>query len=95
MTNESLEVGQRILIVDDDPGILRAVARILGRGHQVTCAASGGDATPQTAALSGLHCPNPSPYSNPPRNFRNLSTSSCNSRAMGSQAQRSSWAGNQ
>lgn len=31
----------RILIVDDDPGILRAVGRILGRRHQVAVAASG------------------------------------------------------
>jgi sigma-B regulation protein RsbU (phosphoserine phosphatase) len=30
--------------VDDDPGILRAVARVLGRGHHVTCVASGAEA---------------------------------------------------
>jgi sigma-B regulation protein RsbU (phosphoserine phosphatase) len=41
---EPLDEGERILIVDDDPGILRAVARVLGRGRQVTCAASGGAA---------------------------------------------------
>jgi sigma-B regulation protein RsbU (phosphoserine phosphatase) len=35
---------ERILIVDDDPGILRAVSRVLGRGHQVACAASGAEA---------------------------------------------------
>jgi sigma-B regulation protein RsbU (phosphoserine phosphatase) len=33
--------GARILIVDDDPGILRAVSRILGRRHQVVSAGSG------------------------------------------------------
>ena len=33
--------GASILIVDDDPGILRAVSRILGRRHHVVCAASG------------------------------------------------------
>ena len=37
----------RILIVDDDPGILRAVARILGRGHQVATALNGLDAVRQ------------------------------------------------
>ena len=29
--------GARILIVDDDPGILRAVSRIMGRRHHVVC----------------------------------------------------------
>ena len=33
--------GARILIIDDDPGIVRAIARILGRRHQVVTAASG------------------------------------------------------
>ena len=33
--------GARILIVDDDPGILRAVSRILGRRHQVVCGGIG------------------------------------------------------
>ncbi len=33
--------GARILVVDDDPGILHAVSRILGRRHHVTCVASG------------------------------------------------------
>ncbi len=33
--------GARILIVDDDPGILHAVGRILGRRHQVATASSG------------------------------------------------------
>src|SRR6059058_2860058 len=36
--------GATILIVDDDPGILRAVSRVLGRRHKVTCAATGGEA---------------------------------------------------
>ena len=31
----------RILVVDDDPGILHAVSRILGRRHHVTCVATG------------------------------------------------------
>jgi len=33
--------GARILVVDDDPGILHAVSRILGRRHHVTCVATG------------------------------------------------------
>jgi sigma-B regulation protein RsbU (phosphoserine phosphatase) len=33
--------GARILVVDDDPGILHALSRILGRRHHVTCVASG------------------------------------------------------
>jgi sigma-B regulation protein RsbU (phosphoserine phosphatase) len=33
--------GDRILVVDDDQGILRAVSRILGRKHQVVCVGSG------------------------------------------------------
>ena len=33
--------GARILVVDDDPGILHALSRILGRRHKVTCVASG------------------------------------------------------
>ena len=33
--------GARILVVDDDPGILRAVSRVLGRRHHVACAATG------------------------------------------------------
>jgi sigma-B regulation protein RsbU (phosphoserine phosphatase) len=36
--------GARILVVDDDPGILRAVSRVLGRGHHVTCVATGTEA---------------------------------------------------
>jgi sigma-B regulation protein RsbU (phosphoserine phosphatase) len=36
--------GSRILIVDDDPGILRAVSRVLGRRHEVACAANGAEA---------------------------------------------------
>ena len=31
----------RILVVDDDPGILRAVSRVLGRQHHVTCVTTG------------------------------------------------------
>ena len=33
--------GARILVVDDDPGILHALTRILGRRHHVTCVSSG------------------------------------------------------
>jgi sigma-B regulation protein RsbU (phosphoserine phosphatase) len=33
--------GARILVVDDDPGILHAVSRILGRRHHVTSVATG------------------------------------------------------
>ena len=44
MTIEPPREGERVLVVDDDPGILRAVARVLGRGHHVTCAASGDEA---------------------------------------------------
>jgi phosphoserine phosphatase RsbU/P len=33
--------GAHILVVDDDPGILHALSRILGRRHKVTCVASG------------------------------------------------------
>jgi sigma-B regulation protein RsbU (phosphoserine phosphatase) len=36
--------GARILVVDDDPGILHALSRILGRRHQVTCVATGPEA---------------------------------------------------
>jgi sigma-B regulation protein RsbU (phosphoserine phosphatase) len=36
--------GARILVVDDDPGILHALSRILGRRHHVTCVASGPEA---------------------------------------------------
>jgi phosphoserine phosphatase RsbU/P len=43
--------GARILIVDDDPGILRAVARILGRRHHVVSAASGEAALEEARAL--------------------------------------------
>ncbi|MGC8644078.1 MAG: PP2C family protein-serine/threonine phosphatase, partial [Isosphaeraceae bacterium] len=41
VTMTSEPQGDRILIVDDDPGILRAVSRILGRRHQVVAVASG------------------------------------------------------
>ncbi len=40
----------RLLVVDDDPGMLRAVSRVLGRGHQVTCVANGNDAIEAAAA---------------------------------------------
>jgi len=43
--------GARILIVDDDPGILRAVARILGRRHQIVSTASGEAALEEARAL--------------------------------------------
>lgn len=41
MTVPSEPQGARVLIVDDDPGILRAVARILGRRHQIVAVESG------------------------------------------------------
>jgi sigma-B regulation protein RsbU (phosphoserine phosphatase) len=41
--------GARILVVDDDPGILRAVSRILGRRHHVTCVATGTEALAECA----------------------------------------------
>ena len=44
MTAESAPDGPRILIVDDEPGVLRAVARVLGKGHQIACAATGAEA---------------------------------------------------
>jgi sigma-B regulation protein RsbU (phosphoserine phosphatase) len=37
--------GAEVLVVDDDPGVLRAVSRILGKRHRVACVATG------TAAL--------------------------------------------
>src|SRR3954453_7851656 len=43
--------GANILVVDDDPGILRAVARILGRRHRVTCVSSGAAALVEAARL--------------------------------------------
>jgi phosphoserine phosphatase RsbU/P len=43
--------GARILVVDDDPGILHALSRILGRRHHVTCAASGPVALEQAQRL--------------------------------------------
>jgi phosphoserine phosphatase RsbU/P len=43
--------GARILIVDDDPGILRVVARILGRRHHVVSAVSGEAALEAARAL--------------------------------------------
>jgi sigma-B regulation protein RsbU (phosphoserine phosphatase) len=44
--------GARILIVDDEPGIVRAVARILGRRHQVVAAASGEAAVEEARRLA-------------------------------------------
>jgi len=43
--------GANILVVDDDPGILRAVSRILGRRHRVTCVPSGAAALAESARL--------------------------------------------
>jgi sigma-B regulation protein RsbU (phosphoserine phosphatase) len=43
--------GDCIMIVDDDPGILRAVARILGRRHHVVCAGSGEAAVEEAQKL--------------------------------------------
>ncbi len=43
--------GARILVVDDDPGILHALSRILGRRHHVTCVASGPAALEQAQRL--------------------------------------------
>lgn len=39
----------RILIVDDDPGILRAVSRVLGRQHRVSTASTGAEALDEAA----------------------------------------------
>ncbi|QDV35743.1 PP2C family protein-serine/threonine phosphatase [Tautonia plasticadhaerens] len=39
----------RILIVDDDPGILRAVSRVLGRRHRVSTASTGAEALDEAA----------------------------------------------
>ena len=43
--------GARILIVDDDHGILHALSRILGRRHHVTCVSSGPAALDQAQRL--------------------------------------------
>jgi sigma-B regulation protein RsbU (phosphoserine phosphatase) len=43
--------GARILVVDDDPGILRAVSRVLGRDHRVTCATTGAEALAEAGRL--------------------------------------------
>ncbi len=43
--------GARILVVDDDPGILHALSRILGRRHHVTCVSSGPAALLQAQRL--------------------------------------------
>ena len=43
--------GARILVVDDDPGILHALSRILGRRHHVTCVATGPAALEQAQRL--------------------------------------------
>src|SRR5262249_24429526 len=39
----------RVLVVDDDPGILRAVSRILGREYETLCVA-----TPKAACTEGV-----------------------------------------
>jgi sigma-B regulation protein RsbU (phosphoserine phosphatase) len=49
LTNEPQ--GACILIVDDDPGILRAVSRILGRRHQIVSAVSGEGAIEEARKL--------------------------------------------
>jgi sigma-B regulation protein RsbU (phosphoserine phosphatase) len=41
----------RVLVLDDDPGILRAVARILGRRHQITGFTNGTEALSAAARL--------------------------------------------
>jgi sigma-B regulation protein RsbU (phosphoserine phosphatase) len=51
MTELPSPQGARILIVDDDPGILRAVSRILGKRHQVATAASGEAALDEARTL--------------------------------------------
>jgi CheY-like chemotaxis protein/GAF domain-containing protein len=43
--------GASILVVDDDPGMLHAVSRILGRRHRVTCVTSGPAAIEQAHRL--------------------------------------------
>jgi len=42
----------RILVVDDDPGMIRAVSRVLGRLHDVTAFLSPGEALDEVAALA-------------------------------------------
>jgi phosphoserine phosphatase RsbU/P len=51
MTMAGEPQGARILIVDDDPGILRAVSRILGRRHHVITAGSGEAAVEEARKL--------------------------------------------
>jgi sigma-B regulation protein RsbU (phosphoserine phosphatase) len=41
----------RILVVDDDPGVLRAVSRVLERDYEVHCAAAPSEALEQAAAF--------------------------------------------
>jgi sigma-B regulation protein RsbU (phosphoserine phosphatase) len=43
--------GARILVVDDDPGILRAVSRVLGRRHEMTCVATGAEALEEVSRV--------------------------------------------
>lgn len=43
--------GARLLVVDDNPGILRAVSRILGKRHRVVTAATGADALAEATDL--------------------------------------------
>jgi len=44
----------RVLVVDDDPMVLSAIARVLGREHDVTTVTSGADALAQLAAGSPI-----------------------------------------
>jgi phosphoserine phosphatase RsbU/P len=44
-------LGARILVVDDDPGILHAVSRVLGRRHHVACVATGAAALEEARLL--------------------------------------------
>jgi sigma-B regulation protein RsbU (phosphoserine phosphatase) len=41
----------RVLVVDDDAGILRAISRVLGRRYQVTCVATGAAALEEVSRL--------------------------------------------
>lgn len=43
--------GSRILVVDDEPAILRAVSRILGRRHRVACLADAAEAVREAPRL--------------------------------------------
>jgi serine phosphatase RsbU (regulator of sigma subunit) len=43
--------GAEVLVVDDDPGVLRAVSRVLGKRHRVACVATGAAALEEAARL--------------------------------------------